>query len=63
LRCSNSARRDDLDLAGFAHKSAIVIIACAAAIVIAIIGGVVLSGLQEPVDEAFASPTAVRLGV
>jgi hypothetical protein len=39
------------------------IIACAAAIVIAIIGGVVLSGLQEPVDEAFASPTAVRLGV
>ena len=38
------------------------IIACAAALVIAIIGGVALSSIQEPADEAFASPTAVRLG-
>lgn len=38
------------------------IIACAAAIVIAIIGGVVLSGVQEPVDKAFTSSTGVRLG-
>jgi len=38
------------------------IIACAAAIVIAIVGGVVLNGIQEPVDKAFSSPTGVRLG-
>ncbi len=38
------------------------IIACATAIVIAVIGGVVLSGIQEPVDKAFLSPTSVRLG-
>ena len=38
------------------------IIACAAAIVLAIIGGVVLSGIQEPADKAFSSPTGVRLG-
>jgi hypothetical protein len=37
------------------------IIACAAAIIIAIIGGVVLGGLQEPSDKAF-STNAVRLG-
>jgi hypothetical protein len=37
------------------------IIACVAAIVIAVIGGVVLSGIQEPADQAF-STSAVRLG-
>ena len=37
------------------------IIACAAAIVIAIIGGVVLSGMQESAQTAF-STSAVRLG-
>ena len=39
------------------------LIACATAIVIAIIGGVVLSSVvQEPADKAFSSPTGVRLG-
>lgn len=38
-----------------------IIIACAAAIIIAIIGGVVLNGMQEPVDKVFTS-NAVRLG-
>jgi len=37
------------------------IIACVAAIVIAIIGGVVLNGYQEPVSEAFAT-SAARVG-
>ena len=37
------------------------IIACVAAVVIAIVGGVVLSKYQEPVDEAFVSPSSVRL--
>jgi hypothetical protein len=37
------------------------IIACVAAIVVAVIGGVVLSGYQEPVDEAFTT-SSVRLG-
>ena len=37
------------------------IIACLAAIVIAVIGGVVLNGINEPVDQAF-STTGVRLG-
>jgi hypothetical protein len=37
------------------------IIACAAAIVIAIIGGVVLSGMQETAQTAF-STSSVRLG-
>ena len=36
-------------------------IACAAAIVIAVIGGVVLSGMQESASTAF-STNAVRLG-
>jgi hypothetical protein len=36
------------------------IIACAAAIIIAVIGGVVLSGIQESSDKAFTT-TAVRL--
>jgi len=37
------------------------IIACVAAVIIAVIGGVVLNGMQEPVDQAF-STSAVRLG-
>lgn len=36
------------------------LIACVTAIVIAIIGAAVLSGVQEPADEAFSTP-AVRL--
>ena len=38
------------------------IIACLTAIVIAVIGGFVLNSVQEPVDKAFTSNTAVRLG-
>lgn len=38
------------------------LVACAAALVIAVIGGVVLNSVQEPVDKAFTSPSAVRLG-
>ena len=37
------------------------ILACVAAVVIAVIGVVALSSIQEPVDEAFTT-TAVRLG-
>ena len=37
------------------------IVACVAAIVLAVIGGVVLNSIQEPVDKAFTT-TAVRLG-
>ena len=37
------------------------IIACVAAVVIAVVGGVVLSGVQEHADKAF-STTGVRLG-
>ena len=37
------------------------LIACVAAIVIAVIGGVVLNSIQEPVDKAFTT-TGVRLG-
>jgi hypothetical protein len=37
------------------------IVACVAAIVIAVIGGVVLSGMQESAEVAFSTP-AVRLG-
>ena len=37
------------------------VIACVAAIIIAVIGGVVLSSVQEPVDKAFTT-SAVRLG-
>jgi hypothetical protein len=37
------------------------IIACVAAVVIAIIGGFALNSIQEPVDRAF-STSAVRLG-
>ena len=39
-----------------------IIIACAAAIVIAIIGGVALNSVQEPADKAFTSGSSVRLG-
>jgi cell division protein FtsN len=38
------------------------IVACVAAIVIAVIGGVVLNSVQEPVDRAFSSGSSVRLG-
>ena len=38
------------------------IIACVAAIIIAVIGGVVLNSIQEPVDKAFTSEGSVRLG-
>ncbi|MCX7295682.1 MAG: hypothetical protein NTU64_02110 [Hyphomicrobiales bacterium] len=37
------------------------ILACVAAVVIAVVGGVVLSGVQEQADKAF-STTGVRLG-
>jgi hypothetical protein len=37
------------------------VIACVAAIIIAVIGGLVLNSVQEPVDKAFAT-SAVRLG-
>lgn len=38
------------------------IIACVAAVVIAVIGGVVLNGINEPADKAFSSASGVRLG-
>jgi len=38
------------------------IMACVTAVVIAVIGVVVLNTVQEPVDKAFTSSTAVRLG-
>ena len=37
------------------------IVACLAAVIIAVIGGLVLNSMQEPVDKAF-STTGVRLG-
>ena len=37
------------------------LIACVAAIVIAVIGGVVLNGMQQPADKAYTTE-AVRLG-
>ena len=37
------------------------VIACIAAIVIAVIGGVALTSVQKPVDQAFSTPY-VRLG-
>ena len=37
------------------------IVACVAAVVIAIVGGVALNSVQEPVDKAFTTG-AVRLG-
>ena len=38
------------------------LIACAAAVIIAVVGGVVLGGMQESADKAFSSSTGVRLG-
>jgi hypothetical protein len=38
------------------------VIACVAAIVVAIIGAVALNSIQEPADKAFSSSTGVRLG-
>jgi hypothetical protein len=38
------------------------LIACAAAIVIAVIGGVVLSSVPDSAENAFSSSTGVRLG-
>ncbi len=38
------------------------IVACVAAVVIAVIGGVVLNSMQEPADKAFTSGSSVRLG-
>jgi hypothetical protein len=38
------------------------IVACVAAIIIAVIGGVVLNSIQEPADKAFTSGSSVRLG-
>jgi len=37
------------------------IVACVAAVLIAVIGGVVLNSIQEPVDKAFTT-SGVRLG-
>jgi hypothetical protein len=37
------------------------LLACVAAVIIAIIGGVILNSIQEPVDQAFTT-SAVRLG-
>jgi hypothetical protein len=38
------------------------IVACVAAIVLAVIGGVVLSNVPDTAEKAFSSATAVRLG-
>ena len=38
------------------------IIACVAAVVIAVIGGVVLNSVQEPVDKAFTTRRACGSG-
>ena len=38
------------------------IIACVAAVIIAVVGGVVLNSVQEPADKAFTSGSSVRLG-
>jgi hypothetical protein len=37
------------------------VVACVAAVIIAVVGGVVLNKMNEPVDEAF-STSSVRLG-
>jgi hypothetical protein len=37
------------------------VIACVAAIVIAVVGGIALTGVQKPADQAFKTPY-VRLG-
>jgi hypothetical protein len=38
------------------------ILACAAAIVIAVVGGVVLNSVPDSSEKAFSSSTGVRLG-
>ena len=38
------------------------IVACVAASIIAVIGGVVLNSVQESADKAFSSGSSVRLG-
>jgi cell division protein FtsN len=38
------------------------IVACVAAVVIAVVCGVVLNTVQEPADRAFTSASSVRLG-
>jgi hypothetical protein len=38
------------------------IIACVAAIIVAVIGGVVLNSMPDTAAVAFTSPTSVRLG-
>ncbi len=38
------------------------VVACVAAVIIAVVGGVVLNSIQEPVDKAFTSGSSVRLG-
>ena len=38
------------------------IVACVAAVVIAVVCGVVLNSVQEPADRAFTSESSVRLG-
>jgi hypothetical protein len=37
------------------------LIACAIAIIVAVIGGVVMSNMNTPADEAFANSATVRL--
>jgi hypothetical protein len=37
------------------------LIACVAAVVLAVVGGVLLNSIQEPVDKAFTT-SSVRLG-
>lgn len=39
------------------------IMACAAAVVIAVVGSVVLNSVPDSVEHAFSSSTGVRLGV
>jgi len=38
------------------------IVACVVAVIVAVIGGLALNSVQEPVDKAFSSGQSVRLG-
>lgn len=38
------------------------LVACAAAIILAVVGGVVLNSIQQAADRAYSSPSGVRLG-
>lgn len=38
------------------------LISCVTAVILAVIGGVALNSVQEPVDKAYTSSTGVRLG-